>query len=286
MLGRGERLRQVQTYGIVAQHGNRPKTKHWIPVHEAIPTRKFDWLVLAIRAHQVVPALATLKDARADHILTLANHAGPIAAWQRELGRPIHLGFPGISGALLKKPGGDLLRYRIAPSWAQATQIGLDEGADSAAITRLRRCLTRAGIPANVNPAMDIWLPSHAAWMCPFMLAAAASGNRTEPFREGGLSRELAQAVREALHVVETQFGVVHPAGLKIVERLPLWLGEFAFSQATRTTALADVIRERGEGRTREACHLGAQLLSLAEAQNASTPALRQLVNAAARTLQ
>lgn len=233
-------------------------------------------VVLVMVRRQDVDALLPELVARGGDVVTMVNVASGFRAWRAELGARLFVGFPGATGRF---EADGTLAYELAPRLLQPTVLGEPEGPPTERVRRLARALREAGFPVQLRDDMEAWQRTHAAWMAPFMLTAAAARGDAAAFASAASVRRWIDAMREALGDLRAQGVVPSPLVIRALAALPPPLlaaavrGALSSSRSLRAHLLAT-----GEASAGEGLALATELVAGARAP---LPALAALVAAA-----
>ncbi|WBB76539.1 hypothetical protein O7602_13810 [Micromonospora sp. WMMD1128] len=174
LLARGERLAALRRHGVRLAEQTSPTVRRVpVPVVEH-PDGAYDLIVVVVRAHQVDAVLESLAGLEGD-VLFLVNWAAGAAPLGAVIGHErVLLGFPTAGGTM----DGDVVRYR-APTFLNRLApmpIGEPDGRATPRLERIARAFRAAGINVKVEPRMDAWLTTHAAFATPLGQAVYAAG--------------------------------------------------------------------------------------------------------------
>ena len=267
VLARGQRLADIQRYGLVLEDAltGRQTTTPVRVVAEVSPDEAYDLVLVLVRKNQLSNALPALKQISSPTLLFMLNNAEGPALLIRELD-PLRvlLGFPGAGGTLENH----LVRYVLIPQ--QRTTLGELSGQLTARTATLVRLFERAGFPAESSRAMDDWLKTHAVFVTAISGAFYQAGANLRRLAESPSGVPLlVRAVREGFRVLRARGVQVVPFKLRILfnwlpAAVPVayWrryfrspLGEYAFARHSRAAGdelkqLADEVRQLKAGCT------------------------------------
>jgi 2-dehydropantoate 2-reductase len=276
MLARGRRLEELRARGVRLR-GRRGETSGAdVRIVERVGDAPRDLIVVLVRRQQVdavLPLLAT-EDGDASDVLVMVNVASGYDAWREALGPRLVVGFAGATASF---DADGALVHRLAPGFLQPTVLGEPDGARTPRVARIAEALSGAGFPVQVRSDMEDWQRSHAAWIAPFMLAAARAHGDLDRFVDGGHVRLWMEATKEALRFVRGWRGHLSPRALGAAARLPTsWLAAIVrlalLPRGLRAELVATGMDSRDEGLA-----LSGELLSLAAARSETLPALERL---------
>lgn len=174
LLARGERLTALREHGILLAEGDGPTTRQVpVPVVEH-PAGPYDLIAVMVRAHQVDTVLESIAGLDGDVLFLVSWAAGPEplgAAIGRER---VMLGFPTEAGTM----DGQVVRYRASSPMTRLVTmpIGEPDGRVTPRLERIVQAFRSAGLNAKVEPKMDAWLKTHAAFAVPLGQAVYAAG--------------------------------------------------------------------------------------------------------------
>lgn len=248
VLARGRRLEELRRDpAIVAADGRRAP----LTVLDTIdPTVPYDLILVTILAHQVDAFIPALAASAAKAILFLFNTFDRTDKWRDALGaeRLVH-GFPTMTACFRE---GRL--HSVVDGPGMATTLSSAKWAE---------VIRHAGMPAEVEPDMDSYLRTHAAFVVPLMIAGQLTWQRGSEL-SWAEARRLTDAVLEGLALVRALGHTIRPAFVAACAKLPVplltaavWLlartavnkqlGEFGPAEVR---ALIDAMTAAGPGQT------------------------------------
>ncbi|MFD4114718.1 ketopantoate reductase family protein [Streptomyces niveus] len=216
LLARGERLASLRRHGVqLAEAGSPDVRRVPVPVVEH-PAGGYDLTAVFVRTHQVDAVLESLVGLEGDVLFQLnwaagAEPLGAVIGHERVL-----LGF-GAAGGTME---GDVVRYR-APNFLTrrvATPIGEPDGRTTPRLERIVGEFRTAGINAKVEPRMDAWLKTHAAFEVPLGQAVHAAGGPVALADDPDAVRGMLRLMRQNLAALPTP---PVPRGFAALRTLP-----------------------------------------------------------------
>lgn len=195
LVARGARLAHLREHGIQLAPGNSSEvTTVRVPLVETA-TGSYDLILVLVRARQVAAVLDALESVEGD-VLFLVNWAGGFAPLAEGIGAArVVLGAPTTGGVM----DGQLVRYRVASPLNRLITMAIGERGPR--YERIRAIFASAGIRTRVQPNMEAWLATHAAFQVPLSLAVTKAGG----------TRALA-ADREGIRAMVREYRTVLPA--------------------------------------------------------------------------
>ncbi|MEV8409261.1 2-dehydropantoate 2-reductase N-terminal domain-containing protein [Streptomyces niveus] len=216
LLARGERLASLRRHGVqLAEAGSPDVRRVPVPVVEH-PAGGYDLTAVFVRTHQVDAVLESLVGLEGDVLFQLnwaagAEPLGAVIGHERVL-----LGF-GAAGGTME---GDVVRYR-APNFLTrrvATPIGEPDGRTTPRLERIVGEFRTAGINAKVEPRMDAWLKTHAAFEVPLGQAVHTAGGPVALADDPDAVRGMLRLMRQNLAALPTP---PVPRGFTALRTLP-----------------------------------------------------------------
>jgi 2-dehydropantoate 2-reductase len=205
VIARGKRLAQLQAdAAIVTGAGERAAVKVLGALDPSMP---FDLVLVSVLSPQVDAVLPALTASSAKTVMFMFNTFEPLSRLREAVGEArFAFGFPAILATLddgklnAKIINRGQTSITSDPTWA--------------------RVFTEAGITTAVEPHMESWLRTHAAFVVPFMVGAA-----TAYTRKAGLSwREsfkLSRAMNEGFTLVRRLGNTLTPLPMAVMSWLP-----------------------------------------------------------------
>lgn len=278
ILARGERLEQIDQYGIVLEEmssGEREITR--VNLTDRLEANDaYDWVIVTVRKNQIESVLPPLAaNLHTPNIVFLVNNAAGAEEIVRVLGPDrVVLGFPGAGGTL----EGHVIKYRVLPFQSQPTTLGELNGKASKRLRRLLPILWQASIPATISHNIDAWLKTHVAIVSPIANALYAAGGdnyRLAHTRDAVVL--MVRAIREGFAVLRALDIPIEPPKYRILLGLPEPL-LVAIMQRRLATPGADLVLARHARHARDEMQaLADEFLVLAGRTSVPTPALDML---------
>ncbi|MFB9408411.1 ketopantoate reductase family protein [Dactylosporangium matsuzakiense] len=195
------------------------------------PADAYDLVIVFVRTHQVGEVLPTLADVGGDVLFVLNWAAGP-APLAAALGADrVLLGTASNGGVM----DGDVLRYRPPSRLTRLVPMSIGDVPGPRA-DRILQVLTDAGIRAKLEPQIDAWLKTHAAFEVPLGQAVDAAGGREALASDSAALRDMIRQMRERLAALRTP---VVPRGLRALQVVPEGLLVPVFRRFLRSRTVA-----------------------------------------------
>ena len=281
LLARGQRLRDLQTYGVILENsvtGEREVTA--VPTVAALePDDPYDLILVVMRKNQALDILPTLAaNKAASTILFMMNNAAGQNELVKALGKErVMIGFP--------LPGGhrDGRVIRIVPT-GKAEQWTLPIGEVDGRITPRAQQIagilsSMRGYNVEIRADMDAWLKCHVGLVAPALSAAIYAAN-IDPQRLARTPDALilaARGLQEAMAALRQAGVPLTPRLFYLIEWLPepllvKWLGQIVARPELEASLKGHPLAARDE-----MTHLTDEFLALVKAAGAKTPVLDQL---------
>ncbi len=278
LVARGQRLADIQQYGVVAEDYTTGKTTT-TPVKvvsELSLDEDYELALVIVRKNQLDPVLEKLAVAPLiPDILFLGNNAAGPGEMIRCVGRErVLLGCPGGGGMR----DGRVIRYMLAGRSRLPTTIGELDGQLSERLQRIAAVFENAGLPVAFCENMDAWLKTHTALISPMVNAIYAAGcDRMRLAKTRDAVVLLVRAVREGLRVLQAMGIPLTPRSYRVL----LWLPEpllVWYLQRSVTSELFELGAVRHAVAARDEMeHLAGEFRFLARVVGASTPSIDYL---------
>ncbi len=206
LIARGSRLEALQRDGaIVAINGDRAPVKATAGLDA---TTAYDLVLVTVLAHQADALLPAIKASPAKHVMFMFNTFEKLDRLRDTVGATrFAFGFPTFTAIFID---GKLKSTVGTPG--QSTFVSSEQWA---AVFRT------AGFPTVVEPDMEAFLRSHAAFVIPLMALSYLAFTRRAGITWAEAARH-ARALREAFDVVRQMGHAVTPMVVALVSRLPV----------------------------------------------------------------
>jgi len=277
VLARGNRLVELQKFGIIQENSNTGKSKTtYIKVTDSLgPDDVYDLIIVLVRKNQLIDILPSLAANRCTpNVLFMVNNAaGPheiIAALGRER---VLLGFAGAGGTR----EGQIIRGTILPGYLQPTCVGELDGQSTLRVRQIAEILKSAGFPTVIRKNMDAWLKTHAALVSPVANAIYMSGGsiyRLAHTKEN--VKIMVHAIREGFKVLHSLDIPITPTTMRIFELIPEPL-MVSLLQQILDTRYAELIIARHANAARDEMKQLAEEFRLLARTSSSTIAIDHL---------
>ncbi|MFB9324483.1 ketopantoate reductase family protein [Paenibacillus aurantiacus] len=264
LLARGNRLAALREHGVQLAEGDSPVVRNVkVPIVER-PTDGYDLIIVFVRTHQVDEVLESLTGLEADVLFMLnwaagAEPLGAVIGYDRVL-----LGFPTAAGTM----DGDVVRSRATNNITRLfpTPIGESDGHITPRLERILREFRTAGINAKVEPKIDAWLKTHAAFEVPLLQAVNAAGGPVALANDPNALRSMIRFMRQNLTAMPNQ---PVPSGFSVLRFLPEGLLIAMFRRFLRSPTAAQ-LNSPSPAAKAELERLAEQIRDYAEIQKAS----------------
>lgn len=234
LLARGERLTALRERGVLLAEGDSPVVRQvQVPVVER-PDGGYDLIVVVVRTHQVDAVLESIAGLDGDVLFLLNWAAGPEPLGVAIGRERVLLGFPTAAGTM----DGEVVRYRPTSLLTRLVSMPIGE-ADGAATQRLERTVQTfrsAGFNARVEPHMDAWLKTHAAFEVPLGQAVQAAGGPEALAGDPTAIRDMVRLMRQILEGMPTR---PVPRGFNALRTVPERVLVGIFGRFLRSRAAA-----------------------------------------------
>lgn len=228
MIARGARFEALRRDGaVVAVDGTRAPVR----VSNAIePSDDYDLLLVTVMAHQIEDLVPSLARSRAQTVLFMFNTFEKLDRFRDAIGAErFEVGFPNMISFLV-----DGRLRNVVDGPGMVTTL-------SSATWAAR--LEAAGMPTEVEPDMESFLRSHAAFFVPLMVAAWWTWERAKNLRWSE-ARRLSAAFQEACGLVRSLGHTLKPRAVSVVAALPAFVLTaiiWAFSRSKVNRSLGEL---------------------------------------------
>ncbi len=251
VIARGARFEALRREGaIVAVDGTRAAVH---VTNAIVPSEPYDLLLVTVMAHQIDDLVPSLAESRAKTVLFMFNTFEKLDRWRAAIGSErFEVGFPNMISFLVdgKLPnivdGPGMVTTLSSASWAAR--------------------LEAAAMPAEVEPDMESYLRSHAAFFVPLMVAAWWTWERAKNLTWSE-ARRLSAAFQEGCALVRSLGHTLKPRAVSVVAALPGFMITAMIWAFSRSKANRD-LGELGPAEAR------VLIDSMAAAASGPTPAL------------
>lgn len=211
---RGNRLKELQMYGLRYKKNNEIRTAKVSVLSRLLPLDSYDFILLAVRENQLHIALAELKSNVSPVIVTMVNSLETYDTWEKICGKGRILpAFPGAGGGF----DGDILDATLTPRFIQPTTIGISGGREK----ELFDLFQSAMIPCQVVKDMHSWQICHLAMVVPIADAYYHSDDPEHAGNDLVLMNKTAKQIRRNLFNVKTKGIKLVPIKMKFLQILP-----------------------------------------------------------------
>ena len=278
LLARGERLRRLSDEGLRLIDGDGAVLEPAVAVlGEVPPDEQYDYVLVCVRADQVLDALPQAARADSPAIVTMVNNASGYERWAEAAG-PGRLigGFPAAGGAVED----DGVHYGIPSKLIEETTLGELDGSVSERLRALAECLEGAGFNVATTKRIDAWQRYHAAYISALLLGISRHDGDVDRFlADGATKRDSALAIKEGFAMLGRLGYPVTPSNLLPMKLLPARILAGALGMFGRNETFRQMFAV-GASRLslREAPTLGAQILALGNQAGVDLPAYQRLL--------
>lgn len=227
MIARGVRLETLRQEGaVVAVDGTRAPVRVTNAIDSSEP---YDLLLVTVMAHQIEELLPSLALSKARTVLFMFNTFEKLDRWRDAIGAErFEVGFPNMMSFLVD---GKLRSVVDGPGMVTTLSSAAWAGR-----------LEAAGMPTEIEPDMESFLRSHAAFFVPLMVAAWWTWERAKNLTWGE-ARRLTAAFLEACALVRSLGHTLKPRAVSFVAALPAFLLTaiiWAFSRSKANRSLGE----------------------------------------------
>lgn len=161
LLARGQRLQELRQNGLRYNEKGTVKTMQMQVIERLNDDDLYDFVFVAVRYDQILPALEALKNNNSPNIVTLTNTVG-YDDWTAIVGERLLPGFPGGGGDIK-----DGVLHAAFVAAVQGTIIGEMDGAKSERLLKLTQILKAAKLKVELPDNILAFHMSHAAFVAP-----------------------------------------------------------------------------------------------------------------------
>lgn len=282
LLARGQRLADLQEYGIVlvdTQTGQETVARPQIVEH--LDSQDAYDLVLVImrknRALEILPTLAANQ--HTPNVLFLMNNAAGPGELVEALGQErVMMGFPMAAGYRR----GHVVHYLAGAKPGKNSMIPIGE-VDGRITPRLQQVghvlASMDGFDADLRTDMDAWLKTHVALLMPSLapaMRAAGRDNVRMAHTRDAIVLAI-RAIREGYRVLRALGYPIVPGSARIFERLPEPVLVWGFQKRLVDPRVRVAMLEHSEAAQDEIKHLADEFIALKRRTSVSTPAIDRL---------
>ncbi|MBN1265677.1 MAG: ketopantoate reductase family protein [Anaerolineales bacterium] len=282
ILARGERLKQIQEFGIILHDVVTDETStDPVPVVEMFtPEDQYDLVVIVMRKNHALALLPTLeKNQHVKSFLFLGNNAAGPEELTTQLGTErVLIGFPNAAGYL---EGNVIHCIAGQENDTAAIPFGESDGTVKPRTHMVAGILASApGYTAEIYTNMDAWLRTHVALLFPTLSRAITvcghSRLRLLQTRDGLLL--YIRSLRECLSVLKALGYPILPKKFRYISWLPepllLWIFKKIFSNELMETAMD----RHADAAESEILHLQQEFQRLVDQSGIAAPTLDRLI--------
>ena len=211
---RGSRLKTLEKHGLQYKKNNKVR-KATVKVLSVLEQNDYyDFILLAVRGHQLLQALEELKSNCSPTIVTMVNSLDSYDKWEDICGKGRILpAFPGAGGGF----DGEVLDAALTPRLIQPTTIGRIDGREK----KLAEIMRKAGIPCQIVPDMHVWQICHLGMVVPIADAYYEANDPKHAGQDWRLMKKTAAGIKENFKCIREKGLRVTPAKLNIFRILP-----------------------------------------------------------------
>jgi 2-dehydropantoate 2-reductase len=281
LLSRGQRLAELQQYGIVLinDQTGQENTTHLNVIDALHPQEAYELVMVIMRKNHVSAVLPTLAaNQNTPNVLFLMNNAAGPGEFSAALGSErVMVGFPASAGARqghMVRYLGDTAKRQIAIPFGEIDGQVRERTLMTAELLR-----SMDGYNAEIRNDMDAWLKTHVALLMPSIAPALfACGTDLKRMVQTRDALVLAvRAIREGFRVLTALHIPIVPPRMKRLGWLPepllIKFVERLLSQPEMEIGLAGHARAAPD----EIKHLADEFLVLARQTNIPTPNIDRL---------
>lgn len=278
VLARGQRLKDIETNGIILQHaisGKEIRVK--VKAVDSLGINdQYDLIIVPVRTEQIDSILPILaQNNKTPVIMFIVNNPAGYEKWSLAVGKErVIVGFPGAGGRVK----GQVVEYVLVSRILQPTTIGEVDGSYTPRIKKIAQMIRRAGFPVSISDNMDAWQKTHVAWVTPCAFAIYRSMEQGKSLSQcPEVVRNMIRAIREGFGILKDLNIPVTPSKLQTLEWLPEHFLVWSFTMWARTTHFETVALRHSLNARIELENLAAQFMELAKTSSLPTPYLTDL---------
>ena len=211
---RGKRRESLQKNGLQYKKKNQIRTVKVPIIGELKPSDRYDYILLAVREHQLLTALEELRDNKSPTIVTMVNSLDSYDDLEKICGKGRILpAFPGAGGGF----DGEVLDATLTPGIVQPTTIGRTDGRER----RVSRLFRKAKIPCQIVDDMHVWQICHLAMVVPIADAYYASADPENAGRDRKLMRKTSAQIKRNMKRISSNGMRLSPGKMNLLRYCP-----------------------------------------------------------------
>ena len=228
---RGKRLKQLSKEGLKYSDGSTACTAHVNIIGTLEDQDIYDYIILAVREHQLHAALSELKNNRSRTIVTMVNSLEDYISWEKICGQGRILpAFPGAGGSI----DDGILHASLTPGIIQKTTFGEIDGEKTKRSKEFAQILKLAKIPYQIVSDMHAWQLCHLAMVVPLADAYYETDDPVYVWKDKELMLTTAKRIKENLGRLARKGIKLSPAKMKLLRILPTGLLRFVLTLSYR----------------------------------------------------
>ena len=258
IFARSKRLLELKEKGLLYKKGNKILKANVHIISELLKEDKYDFVFVAVRFEQIIPALYDIKENVSDSFVTMVNTAKGYEAWEGIIGtEKLITAFPGAGGGI--ENGG--LHYQLTPFMVQPTTFGELNGRTTKRIKELACIFSASKISYAICNNMDAWQKSHLAMVIPMANAIYLDGGDAySTSKNNEAMTKMCLWLKENFRALRKMKILITPFKLNLFLICPTWLLKYSLKLLFRTKFAATVISEHANKAKQEMLLLDSEL--------------------------
>ena len=230
---RGKRLKQLTEEGLRYSDGGQIRTAQVNIIGILEDQDIYDYIILAVREHQLHAALSELKNNRSRTIITMVNSLEDYTSWEKICGQGRILpAFPGAGGSI----DDGMLHASLTPGIIQKTTFGEMNGEKTKRSEAFAQILKQAKIPYQVVIDMHAWQLCHLAMVVPLADAYYETDDPVHAWKDKALMLKTVKRIKGNLGRI-TEMGIkLSRAKMNLFRILPSGLIHFGLTLTYRSS--------------------------------------------------
>lgn len=215
---RGKRLQELTEGGLLYSDKGEVRSAHANIIGVLDDQDIYDFILLAVREHQLHAALVELKNNQSRTIVTMVNSLEAYSSWEKICGRGRILpAFPGAGGSI----DDGILRASLTPGIIQKTTFGEIHGEKTKRSDEFAHILKAAKIPYQIVPDMHTWQLCHLAMVVPLADAYYETHDPGHAWKDTVLMLRTAKRIRRNFRALVSMGLELSPTKMNLFRILP-----------------------------------------------------------------
>ncbi|MDA8212037.1 MAG: hypothetical protein M0021_09195 [Clostridia bacterium] len=242
IFARSKRLIELKENGLLYKKGNKILKANVHIISGLLKEDKYDFVFVAVRFEQIIPALYDLAENESDSFVTMVNTAKGYEEWSGIIGtEKLIVAFPGAGGGIEN----GVLHYKLTPFFVQPTTFGVLTGNKTWRIEELANIFKVSKFPNTICNNMDAWQKSHLAMVIPMANAIYLDGgNAYTTSKNNEAMIKMCSWLKENFRALKKMKIPITPFKLNLFLICPTWLLKCSLKLLFRTKFAATVISE------------------------------------------